>query len=204
MLKNSFRLLLLAPLFLLGASCNNQSANQPSNNQANNQAMSEIKRTTILMQTNKGDIKIQLYDDLAPKTVKNILDLIGKGFYDGILFHRVIPGFMIQAGDPLTKSDPKNWAEHGTGGPGYTIDDEFNNLPFKRGALGMAKTQAPNSGGSQFFIVVKDSTFLNGQYTNFGEVLSGMDVADAIAAAPRDDNDHPLEDIKIEKITVVQ
>ena len=138
--------------------------------------------------------------DKAPGHVKNFKDLAKKGFYDGTIFHRVIPGFMIQGGDPNTKSDDRS--THGMGGPGYSIKAEFNDTPHKRGILSMARSQDPNSAGSQFFIVVKDSGFLDGKYTAFGKVLSGMAVADKIVNAPRDPRDNPNERIEM-KVKVV-
>jgi cyclophilin family peptidyl-prolyl cis-trans isomerase len=147
-----------------------------------------------------GTIRIKFFPDKAPGHVKNFKDLAKKGFYDGTTFHRVIPGFMIQGGDPNSKGDDRS--KHGTGGPGYTIKAEFNDTPHKRGIVSMARSSDPNSAGSQFFIVVKDSNFLDRQYTAFGQVLAGMDVADKIVGAPRDGNDNPNEKIVIEKVTL--
>ena len=148
-----------------------------------------------VIETKFGKIEIQFFEDKAPGHVKNFKDLAKKGFYDGTIFHRVIPGFMIQGGDPNTKSDDRS--NHGMGGPGYSIKAEFNDTPHKRGALSMARSQDPNSAGSQFFIVVKDAAFLDGQYTAFGKVLSGMTVADQIVNAPRDRRDNPNERIEM-------
>ena len=148
-----------------------------------------------VIETKFGKIEIQFFEDKAPGHVKNFKDLAKKGFYDGTIFHRVIPGFMIQGGDPNTKSDDRS--NHGMGGPGYSIKAEFNDTPHKRGILSMARSQDPNSAGSQFFIVVKDAAFLDGQYTAFGKVLSGMTVADQIVNAPRDRRDNPNERIEM-------
>ena len=148
-----------------------------------------------VIETKFGKIEIQFFEDKAPGHVKNFKDLAKKGFYDGTIFHRVIPGFMIQGGDPNTKSNDRS--NHGMGGPGYSIKAEFNDTPHKRGILSMARSQDPNSAGSQFFIVVKDSAFLDGQYTAFGKVLSGMTVADQIVNAPRDRKDNPNERIEM-------
>jgi len=137
-----------------------------------------------IIETKFGKIEMEFFADKAPGHVKNFKDLAKKGFYDGTIFHRVIPGFMIQGGDPNTKSDDRT--THGMGGPGYSINAEFNDTPHKRGILSMARSQDPNSAGSQFFIVVKKSSFLDGKYTAFGKVLSGMAVADQIVNAPRD------------------
>ena len=153
-----------------------------------------------VIETKFGKIEIQFFEDKAPGHVKNFKDLAKKGFYDGTIFHRVIPGFMIQGGDPNTKSDDRS--NHGMGGPGYSIKAEFNDTLHKRGILSMARSQDPNSAGSQFFIVVKDSAFLDGQYTAFGKVLSGMTVADQIVNAPRDRRDNPNERIEM-KVKVI-
>ena len=153
-----------------------------------------------VIDTKFGKIEIQFFKDKAPGHVKNFKDLAKKGFYDGTIFHRVIPGFMIQGGDPNTKSDDRS--NHGMGGPGYSIKAEFNDTPHKRGILSMARSQDPNSAGSQFYIVVKDSAFLDGQYTAFGKVLSGMTVADQSVNAPRDGRDNPNERIEM-KVKVI-
>ena len=153
-----------------------------------------------VIETKFGKIEIQFFEDRAPGHVKNFKDLTKKGFYDGTIFHRVIPGFMIQGGDPNTKSDDRS--NHGMGGPGYSIKAEFNDTPHKRGILSMARSQDPNSAGSQFYIVVKDSAFLDGKYTAFGKVLSGMTVADQIVNAPKDRRDNPNERIEM-KVKVI-
>ena len=153
-----------------------------------------------LIETKFGKIEIQFFKDKAPGHVKNFKDLAKKGFYDGTIFHRVIPGFMVQGGDPNTKSDDRS--NHGMGSPGYSIKAEFNDTLHKRAILSMARSQDPNSAGSQFFIVVKDSAFLDGQYTAFGKVLSGMTVADQIVNAPRDRRDNPNERIEM-KVKVI-
>ena len=153
-----------------------------------------------VIETKFGKIEVQFFKDRAPGHVKNFKDLAKKGFYDGTIFHRVIPGFMIQGGDPNTKSDDRS--NHGMGDPGYSIKAEFNDTPHKRGILSMARSQDPNSAGSQFYIVVKDSAFLDGQYTAFGKVLSGMTVADQIVNAPRDRGDNPNERIEM-KVKVI-
>ncbi|HIO24034.1 MAG TPA: peptidylprolyl isomerase [Nitrospinaceae bacterium] len=153
-----------------------------------------------VIETKFGKIEMELFADKAPGHVKNFKDLAKKGFYDGTIFHRVIPGFMIQGGDPNTKSDDRS--AHGMGGPGHSINAEFNDTLHKRGILSMARSQDPNSAGSQFFIVVKKSSFLDGKYTAFGKVLSGMAVADQIVNAPRDKRDNPDERIEM-KVKVV-
>lgn len=148
-----------------------------------------------VIETKIGNIEIELLPEAAPNHVNNFLKLARSGFYNGTLFHRVIPGFMIQGGDPNTKGEDKS--TYGQGGPGYTIDAEFNDQPHVRGAVSMARAADPNSAGSQFFIVVSDSRFLDHQYTVFGKVVKGMDVADKIAAQPRDANDLPLQRIEM-------
>ena len=156
--------------------------------------------STAVIETNLGKIIFKLLPDLAPETVRNFEKLARDGFYNGTLFHRVIPGFMIQGGDPNTKSGNKStW---GMGGPGYTIKAEFSSRSHHRGIVSMARAQDPNSAGSQFFIVTTDSTFLDRQYTVFGEVIEGMDVADKIVNLQRDRNDCPLVDTKILNVKV--
>jgi cyclophilin family peptidyl-prolyl cis-trans isomerase len=153
-----------------------------------------------VLDTTLGTIKLELDKVKAPGHVKNFKDLANKGFYNKTTFHRVIPGFMIQGGDPNSKDN--NRGNDGTGGPGYSIKAEFNDTPHKRGVLSMARSQNPNSAGSQFFIVVKDSLFLDHQYTAFGKVIEGMDVADRIVAVERDRNDNPLKKIVIKSIKI--
>jgi len=142
-----------------------------------------------------GEIILRFYPDVAPNHVKNFLDLAGKKFYDGTTFHRVIPGFMIQGGAPNSKNPDR--ASHGMGGPGHRVKAEFNSKPHTRGVVSMARANDPDSAGSQFFICVADAHFLDWQYTAFGEVLSGMDVADKIVSVKRDGRDNPLERIEI-------
>src|ERR671911_2492532 len=146
-----------------------------------------------IITTRFGDIEVELYSDSAPKTVENFKALTKKGFYDGLIFHRIVPGFVIQGGDPYTR-DTTNRRRWGTGGPGWNIKAEFNKNTHTRGVLSMARSQDPDSAGSQFFIVLKDSKFLDGQYTIFGKVTSGMEeVVDKIAALSTDSADAPLE-----------
>ncbi len=156
--------------------------------------------TTVNIETNFGKISFKLLSELAPETVRNFEKLAKDGFYDGTLFHRVIPGFMIQGGDPNTKTDNKSsW---GTGGPGYNIKAEFSSRSHLRGIVSMARSQDPDSAGSQFYIVTADSTFLDKQYTVFGVVTEGMDVADKIVNLERDGNDCPLEKTQMIRVTV--
>jgi cyclophilin family peptidyl-prolyl cis-trans isomerase len=147
--------------------------------------------TTATMQTNKGTIELALFDEDAPKTVQNFVKLARDGFYDGVIFHRVIPDFMVQGGDPTGT---------GTGGPGYTFEDEFNDHKIVRGALAMANA-GPNTNGSQFFIVTTaEASWLDGKHTVFGRVTSGMEAVDAIESQPTDARDRPVEDAKIERV----
>lgn len=138
-----------------------------------------------------GDIVLKFFPDVASGHVANFIKLSKEGFYDGTTFHRVIPGFMIQGGDPNSKSPDRS--SHGMGGPGYKVKAEFNSTPHKRGIVSMARANDPDSAGSQFFICVADANFLDWQYTVFGEVVSGMDVADKIVGMKRDGRDNPLE-----------
>jgi peptidyl-prolyl cis-trans isomerase B (cyclophilin B) len=156
--------------------------------------------TTVNIETNFGNISFKMISEFAPETVRNFEKLAKEGFYDGTLFHRVIPGFMIQGGDPNTKTDNKgSW---GTGGPGYNIKAEFSSRSHLRGIVSMARSQDPDSAGSQFFIVTADSTFLDRQYTVFGEVTEGMDIADKIVNLERDGNDCPSEKAQMLHVTV--
>lgn len=161
-------------------------------------AMSQNPIVTIEMENGDG-IKIELYPETAPNTVNNFISLVNKGFYDGVIFHRVIPGFMVQGGDPQGS---------GTGGPGYSIRGEFtsngfiNNLKHNRGVISMARTMMPNSAGSQFFIMVESAHHLDGQYASFGQVVEGMEVVDRIVNAPRDHQDKPRENQRMKKVTV--
>src|SRR3954447_14926162 len=145
------------------------------------------------MVTNHGEIKLELFDDDAPKTVENFRTLVQDGFYDGLIFHRVIPDFMIQGGCPQGT---------GTGGPGYTFEDEINDHKIVRGALAMANA-GPNTNGSQFFIVTTPAApWLDGKHTVFGEITGGMDVVDTVEGLPTDGRDRPREDARIEKLDV--
>jgi cyclophilin family peptidyl-prolyl cis-trans isomerase len=146
-----------------------------------------------IIQTNHGPIHVELFPDDAPKTVDNFVKLANDGFYDRVIFHRVIPDFMIQGGDPTGT---------GSGGPGYTFEDEFNDHKVDRGALAMANA-GPNTNGSQFFIVTTDAApWLDGKHTVFGRVTEGMDVVDAISELPRDARDKPNDDVVIESVSV--
>jgi cyclophilin family peptidyl-prolyl cis-trans isomerase len=152
------------------------------------------------LHTSAGQIDIRFFPDVAPNHVKNFIELAQQGFYDGTKFHRTIPGFMIQGGDPNTKSgDPSMW---GTGGSGKNVSAEFNSVKHKRGIVSMARSSAPNSASSQFFIMVADYPSLDNQYSAFGQVTKGMDVADKIVSAPADRNDRPNSPTTINKIVI--
>lgn len=158
-----------------------------------------MKNPIVTFETTRGTIKAELYPDIAPNTVNNFVSLIQQGFYDGTIFHRVIPGFMIQGGDPEGT---------GMGGPGYGIKGEFsangfqNDLKHTTGVLSMARSMRPNSAGSQFFIMVADAPHLDGQYAAFGRVIEGIEVAQDIVSAPRDPANRPYDDQIMEKVTV--
>jgi len=153
---------------------------------------------TITMENGK-QMKAELYPEIAPNTVNNFISLINKGYYNGVIFHRVIPGFMIQGGDPNGT---------GTGGPGYSIKGEFsgngfkNDLKHSKGVLSMARTMAPNSAGSQFFVMVANSPHLDGQYAAFGKIIEGIEVADEIVAVDRNHSDKPKVDQRMKEVTV--
>ncbi|MEW6584444.1 MAG: peptidylprolyl isomerase [Nitrospirota bacterium] len=160
-----------------------------------------MAETRAVVETKFGNIELKFFLDVAPNHVNNFIELAKKGFYDGTTFHRVIPGFMIQGGDPNSRDADKS--RHGMGGPGYTVKAEFNDKPHKKGTLSMARAGHPDSAGSQFFICVADAPFLDRQYTVFGEVVSGMDVADKIVSQPRDNRDNPLERVEM-KVKIVE
>lgn len=163
-------------------------------------AMSNEKNPIVTIEmADGGIIKAELYPELAPNTVNNFISLINSGFYDGTIFHRIIPGFMIQGGDPQGT---------GMGGPGYTIDGEFSSNKFKNdlkhaeGVLSMARSQSPNSAGSQFFIMLGDSPHLDGEYAAFGKVTEGIDIVRALGGTPTGANDRPVDDQVMKTVTV--
>ena len=170
---------------------------------------SVMDKEIAVISTKFGDIKLEFFDEIAPKHVESFKLHAENGYYDGTIFHRVIPGFMIQGGDPLSKSEDKS--RHGTGGNAakyfgigdensestWDLPAEFSTTPHERGILSMARSQNPDSGGSQFFICVADARFLDNQYTVFGKVVSGMDVVDSIVNAPRDARDNPDDRIEM-------
>jgi peptidyl-prolyl cis-trans isomerase B (cyclophilin B) len=150
----------------------------------------------VMLKTKFGEMEIVLFPDLAPKHVESFLKLAESGFFNGTIFHRIIPGFMIQGGDPLTK-DPSNRSRYGTGDPGYNLPAEFSKVVHEKGILSAARTADPNSAGSQFFIMVDKAPHLDGQYTVFGEVVKGVEVVDTIVGQPRDLRDNPVERIEM-------
>ena len=158
----------------------------------------EVKKMSeqrAIIHTSLGDITLKFFPEVAPNHVNNFIELAKKGFYNGTTFHRVIPGFVIQGGDPNSKNPDRS--KHGMGGPGYQLKAEFSKKPHRRGTLSMARSGHPDSAGSQFFICVADVPSLDGQYTVFGEVTKGIEVADKIVSQPRDSNDNPRERIEM-------
>ncbi|WP_156645323.1 peptidylprolyl isomerase [Lentibacillus sp. JNUCC-1] len=192
-------ILILGALLLLLAACGTSENEEEQQDQGENESTSGEKPTALIEMGNGETIKIELYPDIAPNTVANFVSLAEDGFYDGLIFHRVIPGFMIQGGDP---------EGNGTGGPGHSIKGEFssngfeNDLSHERGVLSMARSGDPDSAGSQFFIMTETSTHLDGDYAAFGKVVEGMDTVDQIVSAERDERDKPLEDQRMKKVTI--
>ena len=156
--------------------------------------------TKAIISTRHGDITLEFLPEVAPNHVKNFIELAKQGFYDGTLFHRVIPDFMIQGGDPNSKNADKRL--HGTGGSGKNVKAEFSKTPHARGIVSMARSANPDSASSQFFIVVGDAPWLDGRYTQVGQVVSGLEVADAIADAPRGPADRPLQPVVLESMRI--
>jgi len=189
---------ILAAAWLL---CTSSAFAQMKDQNITREEIKKMAETTAVIETKFGNLELKFFPDVAPNHVKNFIDLAKKGFYDGTIIHRVIPGFMIQGGDPNTKNPDRS--KHGMGGPGYTVKAEFSDKPHKRGTLSMARAADPNSAGSQFFICVAPASFLDKQYTVFGEVVSGMEAADKIVSAPRDKRDNPNERMEI-KVRIVE
>ena len=191
--------IILLTIFLTIVGCGTKKENKES----------VMDKEIAVISTKFGDIKLEFFDEIAPKHVESFKLHAQNGYYDGTIFHRVIPGFMIQGGDPLSKSEDKS--RHGTGGNAakyfgigdensestWDLPAEFSDTPHERGILSMARSQNPDSGGSQFFICVADARFLDNQYTVFGKVVSGMDVVDSIVNAPRDARDNPDDRIEM-------
>ena len=160
------------------------------------------KSPRAIIKTKFGEIELKFFPELAPKHVENFIKLAKEGFYNGTIFHRVIPGFMIQGGDPNTKDSLKK-DTYGQGGPGDTVKAEFSDTPHKRGIVSMARANDPDTAGSQFFIVVEDSRFLDRKYTVFGEVTKGIGVADKIVNVPRNERDLPNDRIEM-TVTILE
>ncbi len=185
----------------------NSSSNNQENMQTQNQDQVQLEPLSdqysqAIIKTNFGDIKVAFYADKSPITVNNFLNLAKKGFYDKTKFHRVIPDFMIQGGDPNSKDD--DWSNDGQGGPGYQFQDEINEHKLVKGSLAMANSGV-NTNGSQFFIVTAEATsWLDGKHTNFGYVVEGMEVVDKIEAVKVNENDHPTEDVIVESIELLE
>ncbi|WYP27020.1 peptidylprolyl isomerase [Alkalihalobacillus sp. FSL W8-0930] len=193
---------IMTSLFIISG-CGTSGPDENEDASTANEVDIDLENPTVVTMTmeNGGEVVMELYPDVAPKTVENFVKLASDGFYNGLTFHRVIPGFMIQGGDP---------DGNGTGGPDHSVEGEFssngfeNDLSHERGVVSMARSQDPDSAGSQFFIVVDDSTFLDGEYAAFGKVTEGMDVVDEIVSVETDGSDKPVEGQEqvIETITV--
>ena len=161
-------------------------------------SLEEVKKMSeqqAVIRTKLGVITLKFFPEVAPNHVNNFIELAKKGFYNGTIFHRVVPKFVIQGGDPNSKNPDRS--KHGTGGPGYNVKAEFSKTPHKRGTLSMARSALPDSAGSQFFICVAAAPFLDGKYTAFGEVVKGIEVVDKIVSQPRDGNDNPNDRIEM-------
>ncbi len=189
---------------LLAAGCSNEKPSAPAVPAAvtNQSPAAPSAKEVAVITTSEGVMVLEFYPDVAPNHVANFEKLARSGFYDGTAFHRVIPGFMIQGGDPNTKNEAAkdSW---GMGGPGYTVNAEFNSKHHARGILSMARANDPNSAGSQFFICQADCGQLDGQYTVFGNLIKGFDVLDKIATAPTEQPDRPLKRVNIDSIKIV-
>ncbi|MBS1112110.1 MAG: ppiB [Nitrospirae bacterium] len=192
--KICFTMFLMA-LFVVSANA------EPVSKKFTKEEIKKMSETKAVIETKFGNIELRFFPEVAPNHANNFIDLAQKGFYNGTTFHRVIPGFMIQGGDPNSKSEDRS--KHGMGSAGYTIKAEFNEKLHKRGTLSMARSADPDSAGSQFFICVADSKFLDRQYTVFGEVVSGMDVVDKIVNEKRDKRDNPLERVEM-KVKIIE
>lgn len=194
-----FQVLFVCVILTIVGGCGSSGEVQTEEKESKPAQVIEDNPIVTIMMENNDVIKVELYPTIAPNTVNNFISLAESGFYDGVIFHRVIPGFMIQGGDPEGT---------GTGGPDYSIKGEFtsngfnNELKHERGVISMARTKDPNSAGSQFFIMVSDSSNLDGEYAAFGKVTEGMEVVDNIVNAERDSQDKPLKDQKMKEVTI--
>jgi len=192
-------LLVLSSLFLSPSLSFSQ---EVKNRQFSPEEVKKMSEQRAILHTKLGDITLEFFPEIAPNHVNSFIELARKGFYNGTTFHRIVPGFVIQGGDPNSKSPDKS--THGTGGPGYNLKAEFSAKPHKRGILSMARAAHPDSAGSQFFICVGDVPSLDGKYTVWGEVVKGMDVVDKIVFQPRDPRDNPNERIEMTVEIVTQ
>jgi len=183
--------------------CNNQTNPQSDSAKTNTPSVSQPASSdeVAVIKTTEGEMVVEFWPDVAPKTVENFKTLARKGFYNGTAFHRIIKGFMIQGGDPLTK-DPNNKARFGTGDPGYKIDAEFNDKHHERGVLSMARSADPNSAGSQFFICLGDAGFLDHQYTAFGKLIKGDDVLEKIGNTPVEMGGDPTPSVPTTRVEI--
>ncbi|WP_379951570.1 peptidylprolyl isomerase [Ectobacillus funiculus] len=194
----SFPILIVILALILGG-CSTNTDKKETQAQATKKIQVEKNPVVTIVMENDKQIKVELYPEVAPNTVLNFISLVQKGFYDGLTFHRVIPGFMIQGGDPEGT---------GTGGPGYTIRGEFssngfkNNIKHETGVISMARSNNPDSAGSQFFIMVKNAPQLDGEYAAFGKVIEGMETVNEIVNVERDSKDKPIHEQKMKKVTV--
>ncbi|KPA17512.1 peptidyl-prolyl cis-trans isomerase [Candidatus Magnetomorum sp. HK-1] len=195
MVFNNLKPLLFMALFFLVILCSVTNSSEIRNRDFTEKEVASMKATKAIIHTQFGDMHVSLYPEVAPNHVNNFIELSKSGFYNGTTFHRVIPNFMIQGGDPNSKGN--NRSIHGTGGPGYQVKAEFNSYPHRRGILSMARSAHPDSAGSQFFICVADARFLDKKYTVFGKVDKGMHVADAIVSQKRDKRDNPIARIEM-------
>lgn len=201
------RLLALLLPFALAASFATRAQEAPTPSPAAPPKPVITTNEVAVIKTSYGEMVLKFWPEVAPNTVENFKKLARTNFYDGTAFHRIMKGFMIQGGDPLTR-DPANAARFGTGGPGYQIKAEFNNKSHQKGVISMARSSNPDSAGSQFFLVHGDASFLDRQYTAFGELIKGLDVLDKIANSPvtrgaSGENSKPVERIVIESIKLV-
>ena len=194
-------ILILIGLFFLLMNVHEVVSEQVRHRNFTKEEVKAMKNTSAIIRTRLGDITLGFFPDVAPNHVNSFIELAEKGFYDGTIFHRVVPGFVIQGGDPNSKSPDR--ATHGTGGPGYQVKAEFNKKPHKKGILSMARSADPDSAGSQFFICVADAPSLDGQYTVFGEVTSGLDAVDKIVSEPKDGRDNPVERVEM-KVEIIR
>jgi len=194
-------LIIVLVLFFAFVVALSPAVSQAGGGELSSKELKKLGKTRATIETKFGKMEVRFFPEKAPNHVKNFIKLAKEGFYDGTIFHRVIPGFVIQGGDPNTKGE--NTAAYGMGGPGYTVDAEFSDTPHRKGILSMARSNDPNSAGSQFFVVVGDASFLDGQYSVFGELTSGIEVAETIVALPRDSRDMPDERVEM-KVMIKQ